>query len=53
MEKYIKKDLIGLGSSGNRVYKVTSIEDKVNQLLIKILENVRNEKSIYKIQLRK
>ncbi len=32
MEKYIKKDLIGSGSSGNRVYKVLSKEDQVNKI---------------------
>ncbi len=31
MDKYVKKDLIGLGSSGNRVYKVISLEDKVKK----------------------
>lgn len=29
MEKYIKKDLIGLGSNGNRVYKVFNKENEV------------------------
>lgn len=33
MDKYIKKELIGLGSSGNRVYKVVSATDKVRKIL--------------------